>query len=484
LDEIRAEDNKIMEEMDIARTSSLVDGDSAFMDSVQGGRDNNSELRAKDKSFSSSILKPTSSKRHISASTINEKHVGFIGNSCMIGRKQQRDTTGSSLDSKRPIQTSMSGSSIKSSCGMTKNGGISVTWSDRYNEDLEHKRNNASTFPVPHKSIDNRNISSMQKKYAVCGRDSLQNNSHERREKLISEMVTDRVLGMRMESEIISDSIPRDNKKYMEKGSKSQPFYTGGRPHEGRFETSPQGQYDESLSKSHSQKCHLSKIVDPSSSSSLNPLNVSELTELSYNQFEANRNAMTMTNTERSQRAVTRSSSKRMHTDDDKQDDWQASAIGYYRRVNPTSHQNDKVATSPQRNRCTKNIKSSSSVDGPSMNTNENFDENFWKEDADDLNTEAFETYNSSENDSLFSDILSTPDIYSKNSFVECKQFQTNNSRPKHDCEGQLSRAELSRYTNTSRYTRAGESSRYSRNLNSGSNARTTYLQGDDFVCF
>lgn len=109
------------------------------------------------------------------------------------------------------------------------------------------------------------------------------------------------------------------------------------------------------------------------------------------------------------------------------------------------------------------------------MNTNENFDENFWTEDADDLNTEAFETYDGSENDSLFSDILSTPVIYSKNSLDKSKQSQ-------HDFEGQLSRADLSRYTNTSRYTRAGDSSRYSRTLNAGSNARTTYLQGDDFV--
>jgi len=117
------------------------------------------------------------------------------------------------------------------------------------------------------------------------------------------------------------------------------------------------------------------------------------------------------------------------------------------------------------------------------MDTNESFDENFWKEDTDDLNTEAFETYNGSENDSLFGDILSTPDISSKNSLDESKQSQMNSSRSKHDCEGQLSRAELSRYTNTSRYTRAGDSSRYSRSSNAGSNARKTYLQGDDFVC-
>mmetsp|Transcript_35110 Transcript_35110/g.39183 ORF Transcript_35110/g.39183 Transcript_35110/m.39183 type:complete len:906 (+) Transcript_35110:59-2776(+) len=474
LGEVKAEDNKITEEIDIARTSSLVDGDSAFMDSVQEGRNNISELKSRDKSLSSSLLKPTSSKRHISKNTVHKKHSGFIGNSCMIGHKQQRDTTYTSLSSNRPIQTSLSESCTKSSSDMTKDGSISVTWSDRYNEGSEHTRNNASTFSVPHKIIDNRNISSIKQNYDVCGRDLLQQNLHKpsqaecgrekmgRREKLISEMVTDRVLGMRMKSGIISDSILRDNKKYRGKGSiisKSQPFYAGGRPQGGSFETSPQGPDDKSISKSHSPKRHLSRIVDPSSSSSsLNPLNVGELTGLSYNQFVANRNTGTMFNTESRQKPVARSSSNRIHTDDDKQDDWQASAIGYYRRVNPTSYQNVKA-----------------SVDGPSMNTNENFDENFWTEDADDLNTEAFETYDGSENDSLFSDILSTPVIYSKNSLDKSKQSQ-------HDFEGQLSRADLSRYTNTSRYTRAGDSSRYSRTLNAGSNARTTYLQGDDFV--
>jgi len=129
----------------------------------------------------------------------------------------------------------------------------------------------------------------MQESYAVRGRDSQQNNSHkpmqaeperkkmDRRDELISEMVTDRVLGMRMENGIISGSMPRDNEIYRKKGS-----ITGGRPHEGRFETSPRGPYDKSLSKS-----HLSRIVDPLSSSLLNPLNVSELTELSYDQFGA-----------------------------------------------------------------------------------------------------------------------------------------------------------------------------------------------------
>ena len=125
----------------------------------------------------------------------------------------------------------------------------------------------------------------------------------------------------------------------------------------------------------------------------------------------------------------------------------------------------------PQRNRRTNKEGSSSDV-GPS--TIGNFDDNFWKEETDDLNSELFETYDSDENDdSLFGDILSTPGagISSKNSLDGSKQS-----------EGQLSQAELSRYTNKSRYSRAEDSSRYSRS-NTDSKARTTYLQGDDFVC-
>jgi hypothetical protein len=512
LDDIRAEDNKIMEEeMEVARTASLVDEDSAFMkDSVQGENNemmnNSATTTTKDNMplSSSSLLKQpaSSSSKRNSISTNknrnnsnNNKHIGFIGDSDIIARKQRDNNNKNNdrrlLGSVNSLHSSSSKKPIKNNGSVTKNGGsISAAWSDRYNDDFEQKRNASSaSSSVPHK-IDNRYVvsSSIQSNYnndVRSGRDLLPaergREMMDRQDKLISEMVTDRVLGMRIENGIISDSMPIipvcNEEEYRKKGSnvsrrKQQLQEVGG-----RSETSPTDDVNESFSKSHlSKKTHLSKIIDPSSS--VNPLNISDMTELSHDHFEVDRNNEIISNeVQKRQKSVRGSSSGNMihHTDDDKQDDWQESAIGYYRRVNPTSHQkNDKVKvpiSPPQRDRRT-NKEGSSSDDRPS--TSENFDDNFWKEDTDDLNTEAFETYDSDENDdSLFGDILSTPNtgISSKSSLDGSKQS-----------DGDLSRAELIWYKNKSHYSRAEDSSRYSRTSNTDSKARTTYLQGDDFV--
>jgi hypothetical protein len=520
LDDIRAEDNKIMEEeMEVARTTaSLADEDSAFMkDSVQGENsetmNNSTTTTIKDNTplLRSLLLKQpasSSSKRNnISTSknrsNSNNKHVGFIGDLGISSRKQRdNDNKSNNLLDRQlvgPVNSLHSNSSkrpIKNNGSVTKNGGsISATWSDRYNEDFEQKRN-ASSAPssVPHK-IDNRYIvsSSIQSNYnnnnnVRSGRDLLPaergREMMDRQDKLISEMVTDRVLGMRIENGIISDSMPIipvcNEEEYRGKGSNISRRKQQLQESCGRLETSPTGDVNGSFSKSHSsKKNHSSIIIDPSSSSSVNPLNISDMTELSHDHFEVDRNnEIIYKEVQKRQKSIRGSSSggnMTHHNDDDRQDDWQESAIGYYRRANSTSHQkNDKVEvpiSPPQRNRRTNNKGSSSDV-GPS--TSGNFDDNFWKEESDDLNTEAFETYDSDENDdSVFGDILSTPDagISSKNSLDGSKQS-----------DGQLSQAELSRYTNKSRYSRAEDSSRYSRS-NTDSKARTTYLQGDDFVC-
>ena len=494
LNDIRAEDDKIMEdEMEVARTTaSLVDEDSAFMkDSVQGENNemtNNSTTTTttttKDNtplSSSSLLEQPASSsstRNNISTNKCrnnsNSKHIGLTGDLGISSRKQRdNNNKNTNLHDRRLVGSVSSLHSNSSKRPIKKNGGsISATWSDRYNEDFEQKRNASSaTSSEPHK-IDNRYIvsSSIQSNYnnnnVRSGRDLLPaergREMMDWQDKLISEMVTDRVLGMRIENGIVSDSMPSipvcNEEEYRGKGSnisrRKQQLQESG----GRSETSP---------------------TDDVNDSSVNPLNINDMTELTYDHFEVGRNNEIISKEVQKRKKSVRGSSSggnmTHHTDDDKQDDWQESAIGYYRRVNSTSHQkNDKVEdpiSPPQRNRRTNKEGSSSDV-GPS--TIGNFDDNFWKEETDDLNSELFETYDSDENDdSLFGDILSTPGagISSKNSLDGSKQS-----------EGQLSQAELSRYTNKSRYSRAEDSSRYSRS-NTDSKARTTYLQGDDFVC-
>merc|ERR1719464_702978 len=112
----------------------------------------------------------------------------------------------------------------------------------------------------------------------------------ERRDKLISEIVTDRILGMKMENGIISDITPGENDEFRKKGieiSVGKQFETG----------EPQTQFEKLLSKNHLSKFHLSRQVDPLSS--LTPLNVSELTEPSFDQIETDRNNAMRINEER-----------------------------------------------------------------------------------------------------------------------------------------------------------------------------------------
>ena len=213
-----------------------------------------------------------------------------------------------------------------------------------------------------------------------------------------------------------------------------------------RTANEPRAQFEKSLSKHYLSKSNFSTVLD--SSSPINTLNISDLTESSSHvPFEVDRNAAMKTNEEATHKSLKRGSRKQKINNRDRVD---SRGDPTDRRINLASHHTDPV-------------------------TAENFDEKFWKEDTDDLNTEAFETYGS-EYDSLFGDILSKPDICSKHSTDEPKQSKKTSRKSNHDVKGKLSRAELSKYTR--------DSSRYSRSHSNGeSTARKTYLQSDDFDC-
>ena len=398
LDEIGAEGHEIMEEeMDIARSASLVDEDSAFISEKIG----NSGLKPKDKSTTLLLSQPPSSTRR------NNSNLAYKG-------------------------------SMESSSCSTKNGNTSILWSDRYIRDVEEKKSRINddkgTFGEQH-NYDSPNLDSI--KNDACKSVYLRRGKEkkERRDKLISEMVTDRVLGMKLENGIISDYKLKE-KKTSEISKKNLP----------RTANEPRAQFEKSLSKHYLSKSNFSTVLD--SSSPINTLNISDLTESSSHvPFEVDRNAAMKTNEKATHKSLKRGSRKQKINKRDRVD---SRGDPTDRRINLTSHHTDPV-------------------------TAENFDENFWKEDTDDLNTEAFETYGS-EYDSLFGDILSKPDICSKHSTDEPKQSKKTSRKSNHDVKGKLSRAELSKYTR--------DSSRYSRSHSNGeSTARKTYLQSDDFDC-
>jgi len=284
----------------------------------------------------------------------------------------------------------------------------------RKNLDFQRNKRNASSGVPILNSKGQRQDSKPNGMIRQSFQEGRQHEKISRQDKLLSEMVTDRVFAMRVENEIVSNSMERDRDGFQIAQTSSnlqrEPLETGYRSHERREEPRDQGQSNKPFSNSSPPR-----TIEPSAqASSFNPLNVSELTELSYDQFASNWKTGTASTKKKNTSVHRNSSANAIQTwgNDEKKGDWQESEIGYYRRPNATSQKSIDVAFPPRRDHGT---------DG------EKFDENFWKEDTDDLNSAEFEKYEL-ENDSVFGDLRSQPSTQEfdpKSSKIEFEPFET-----------------------------------------------------------
>ena len=199
----------------------------------------------------------------------------------------------------------------------------------------------------------------------------------DRQNQLLSEMVTDRVFAMRTGNDIGSDSMGRDRNEstYNNLRRREPSRKSSHRTHKRRVESPPR----------------MIARSTAGAAASFNPLNVSELTDVSYDRGASNLRTGTASMNNNNNKAVRRKSSGNARQARDKNND-----------------------VSPRRDH---------DMDGG------NFDDNFWKED-DDVDSAAFEIYGS-ENDSVFDDLKSLPStretIYpTKNSKDESQPFEDN----------------------------------------------------------
>jgi len=206
----------------------------------------------------------------------------------------------------------------------------------------------------------------------------------------------------------------------------------------------------------------------------------------------------------RTTRSVKKTYSNSIHTCgvEDRKGGWQESEIGYYRRVDAEiSPEKFRMTPFPRREdgidgSSSLNFSNSSKKVSPSnvkrIDSNNNkfqgrFDESFWKESTEDLNTTAFEVYGSG-NDSDFDDSMTFPSIdgiSSKNeskhseantihSFVQNDKFQHNNIEKQEEHYSERSKADLFRHT---KFSKTGNILRYNPASNVKSTSRSTYLQ-------
>ncbi|VEU41307.1 unnamed protein product [Pseudo-nitzschia multistriata] len=158
LEEIQAENDEFEEDIAIARTASLVDEDSAFMESSNGGMNRNNVLKH-------AFLPP-------------------------LGQSDNSETF--SLSSKKLVKNIISGAKATN------------------NESKNLQSMDSSV------SFDNGNIASrLPIMNSDQGNRDFQREKMDRQDKLMSEMVTDRVLAMQVDNGIISDSILRDKDEFM-----------------------------------------------------------------------------------------------------------------------------------------------------------------------------------------------------------------------------------------------------------------------------
>ena len=200
----------------------------------------------------------------------------------------------------------------------------------------------------------------------------------DRQNQLLSEMVTDRVFAMKTGNDIGSNSMGRD---------RNESQYNNLR----RREPSRKNRYRARERRVESPPRMIARST--AAAASFNPLNVSELTDVSYDRGSSNlrTGTVSMNNSNNKNKSARRKSSGNARQARDKNND-----------------------VSPQRD------------DGMDRG---NFDDDFWKED-DDVDSAAFEIYGS-ENDSVFDDLKSLPSTQEtidpiKNSKDESQPFEDN----------------------------------------------------------
>jgi len=433
-------------------------------------------------------------------------------------RKQQAHSELLSYNSKRLVQNIISGTKTKTKGKKTKH-----LEKNDHSAVVVEKRNVSSSRTQPTNSSTNGHRRSTR------STGDSQQEKMDRKNKILSETVTDRVLAMKMENGIISDSRDRDEEFMItqtESKLRGESLKSGSRSRERQIDATNRT---------------LPRIIEPSAlSSSLNPLNISELTGSSSNRrVESNtpRTSSIMAKKKQQKnnwpRRKSKSSLRTMQPEDfrdEKKDKGQEQPhIGYFRRPISPSYRSTSATFSPRRDarapfdgslpiddddrnnsvthKPQRRGSSSGAVFSPIIDTkivqsdhkNTKFDENFWKEDTDDLNTEAFEMYGS-ENGSLFDDINSQQSmqdiLFSKNAMDDIfydpsgmanskNNVGTNGDHGHGHHTMKYFQAGESATTNTDfpRYSRAGGSSRYgySRPSKGDSASRTTYLQGDGY---
>ena len=178
-----------------------------------------------------------------------------------------------------------------------------------------------------------------------------------RQNQLLSEMVSDRVLSMKADNEVVPKSMRRNRDLQMKP---PETYYRD------QDELIDYGQSkDPYSSRSLPRKISPTKVA-----SSFHQVNVSELTEASLNQLSTNLRTSDTPTSKKSESIHRRSFGDAMQPtgDDESHGDWQESEIG---------------------------------ID------EEKFDDNFWKEENDDLTSEAFAKFGSENDDSVFGDLRS-----------------------------------------------------------------------------
>eukprot|EP00537_Pseudo-nitzschia_pungens_P016478 CAMPEP_0172406104 /NCGR_PEP_ID=MMETSP1061-20121228/69393_1 /TAXON_ID=37318 /ORGANISM="Pseudo-nitzschia pungens, Strain cf. pungens" /LENGTH=838 /DNA_ID=CAMNT_0013141563 /DNA_START=75 /DNA_END=2591 /DNA_ORIENTATION=+ len=387
LEEIEAESDELEEEIAGARAASLADEDSAFTESI-------TESSA------------GGTKRNVISNHQSE-----------IPRKSLNDPESLSSTSKLLVQNIISGS---------KSNGSRM--SERKNLATSIEKRNTSTVQSPHHNGLSR---------------TSQHQKTDRRGKLISEMVTDRVLAMKMEDSTIDDSLLGESEEFMV--TKTESNLRRGSP-KARPRERQAGTINRQLRSESISNYPPPTIVESSAPlSAFHPVNVSELTDLSFNRIDPNvQNSFGSNKLEKKspRQNYIPNAMQTERFDQEKYNSHEAE-IGSSKIENSTSNRSSYAAFSPQRNH--QSMYSDGFHDGtklqwegPSFNElspidtnrtqsdiNTNFDESFWKEDTDDLKTEVFELYGS-DNGSVFDDLNSpsTQDISPSFKKGESKAFR------------------------------------------------------------